>query len=148
MSWSKILSLANVSIFKMSHGRLGSRLGRQSVLLLNTTGRRTGKHYATTLSYYRDGEAYLVVGSNWGKETQPDWYLNLLQQLRTTIQVGSTSIEVVARPADETEYQRLWELIAPKNGQYIRYQKGITRRIPIVILTPVRVDSSADSKTQ
>lgn len=109
-------------------------MGRQNVLLLFTTGRKSGKNYATTLSYYQDGTNYLVVASNWGKETHPDWYLNLLHQPYVEIQVGGKKIPMRAHPAVEEEYERLWKLVTAKNEQYISYQNGIQRKIPIVIL--------------
>ena len=135
-NWRKFFTRLNVSVFRLSGGRLGSKMGRQSVLLLHTQGRKTGKHYLTTLSCYRDGENYLVVASNWGKESHPSWYYNLLQYPNTVIQVGSKTINVTAQPAGEIAYQRLWVLVTQKNEQYIEYQKKMNRRIPIVVLRP------------
>ncbi len=134
--WNKVFTEVNVFIYQISKGRLGNRMGRQSVLLLNTTGRKSGKQHVTSLSYYKDGNSYLVVASNWGKKTHPDWSLNLLKTPQTTIQVGPKLIQVEARQAQEEDYLRLWELISLKNNQYIQYQKGLQRKIPIVILTP------------
>ncbi len=135
-SMEKFFTSVNVFIFRTSRGHLGNRMGRQSVLLLNTIGRKSGKRHTTTLSYYRDGSNYLVVASNWGKENHPGWYYNLVQQPSTTIQVGPEIILVEARPAQAEEYQRLWELVTSQNDQYIHYQAGLKRKIPIVILTP------------
>jgi len=127
----------HVFIYQASHGHLGSQLGRQSMLLLYTTGRRSGKKRVTSLAYYRDGSNYLIVGSNWGKENQPAWFHNLMGQPRATIQVGSKTIAVLARQAQGEEYQRLWGQVTSQNRQYIEYQKHINRRIHIVILTPM-----------
>ncbi len=135
--WTKFFTAANVFIFRATKGRLGSQLGRQSVLLLKTVGRKSGKSYLTTVTYFRDGTDYLLVGSNWGKEYHPDWLLNLMQHPVTTIQVGGKTIMVEARQAQEDEYRRLWQLVIRKNEQYIQYQGYMRRRIPIVILTPV-----------
>ena len=112
-------------------------MGKQSVLLLHTIGRKSGLSYTTTLSYYRDGNSYLVVASNWGKETNPDWLLNLMQLPHTTIQVKATTIAVEAHVAQCEEYSRLWELVTQQNNQYVQYQKRLKRKIPIVILTPI-----------
>lgn len=142
--WYKIFTQANVFIYQITKGFLGNRLGRQSVLLLHTTGRKSGKQYRTTLSYYRDGISYLVVASNWGKENHPDWYYNLLHQPQATIQVGREIIRVDAIQAGEDVYQRLWELISLKNNQYIEYQRGLKRKIPIVILTPTVTARDSD----
>ncbi len=134
--WIKFFTSLNVLIFRLSNGRLGNKMGKQSVLLLYTVGRRSGKRYITTLSYYRDGENYLVVASNWGKESHPGWYYNLLGHPETSIQVGSKVMHVRASSAGEQDYQRLWELVTTKNQQYIAYQKGLQRRIPIMVLAP------------
>jgi deazaflavin-dependent oxidoreductase (nitroreductase family) len=110
-NWIKIFTSANAFLFRITGGRLGNRMGGQSVLLLHTVGRKSGKPYTTPLSYYRDGDAYLVVASNWGKEDHPAWFYNLLQHPRTTIQVGGTLIPVEARPGEGKEYERLWALV-------------------------------------
>jgi F420H(2)-dependent quinone reductase len=106
-------------------------------------GRKSGKNYVTSLSYYRDGNTYLVVASNWGKEYHPDWFHNLMQHPQTTIQVGPTTIQVKAQQAHDQQYTRLWELVTHQNEQYLHYQKGLKRQIPIVILTPM--DLTLDS---
>ncbi len=134
--WIKIFTSANAFLFRISGGRLGNRMGGQSVLLLHTVGRKSGKPYTTPLSYYRDGDSYLVVASNWGKEVHSAWFFNLLDHPRTTIQVGGAVIPVEARPAEGKEYERLWAQVTLLNDQYIKYQKGLARRIPIVILKP------------
>jgi len=135
-TWIKIFTKANVFVFQLTRGRLGSRMGRQSVLLLHHIGRKSGKSRMTTLTYFRHGDNYLLVASNWGKEYHPDWFHNLMQQPRTTIQVGAVTIPVEARQAQGEEYTRLWELVTRQNDQYIKYQAGLKRQIPIVILTP------------
>jgi deazaflavin-dependent oxidoreductase (nitroreductase family) len=136
IDWNKFFTRANVFLYQKTKGHLGSRMGRQSVLLLNTIGRKSGMQHTTTLSYYRDGGTYLVVASNWGMENHPGWYYNLLQNPHTTIQVGPTIIHVEARQALEEEYQKLWELVTRLNNQYIQYQTRMKRKIPIMILTP------------
>jgi F420H(2)-dependent quinone reductase len=137
IDWKKTFTKANVFIYRLSKGSLGNRMGRQSVLLLHTMGRKSGKQYVTSLSYYRDGNSYLVVASNWGKEQHPDWYNNLMHQPQTTIQVGARTLNVNAHSAKDEEYQRLWVLVTQKNEQYIQYQSGMNRKIPIVVLTPI-----------
>jgi deazaflavin-dependent oxidoreductase (nitroreductase family) len=135
-NFNKIFSAVNVVIYQQTKGRLGNRMGRQSVLLLHTVGRKSGKSYVTSLSFYRDGNTYLVVASNWGMEYHPDWFLNLINHPNTTIQVGRNTIKVEAHQAREEEYTRLWELVTHQNNQYVKYQKDLKRQIPIVILTP------------
>lgn len=133
---AKVFTKANAFVFQLTGGRLGSQLGVQSVLLLHTVGRKSGKAYVTPLSYYRDGENYLLVASNWGKENHPDWFVNLLQRPHTTIQAKDRVIHVVARQAQGEDYRRLWKAVTSQNPQYLQYQKEISRTIPIMILTP------------
>ena len=77
-NWIKIFMAVNAFVFQKTNGRLGNRMGKQSVLLLHTMGRKSGKTYTTSLSYYRDGNSYLLVASNWGRENHPNWFHNLL----------------------------------------------------------------------
>jgi len=134
--FTTVFPKANAFIYRITNGRLGSRMGKQSVLLVHTIGRKSGKPYTTPLSFYRDGGNYLIVGSNWGKENPPDWFLNLMQHPQTTIQVKGKTLQVEAYQAEGEDYQRLWAVVTKKNSQYLEYQKTTTRQIPILILTP------------
>ncbi len=135
-NWTRFFTSLHIHIYRLTNGWVGSRLGKQSILILNTTGRRSGKQYLTTLSYYRDGNRYLIVASNWGEERHPAWYFNLMHQPHTSIQVGSNTIAVEAQAAQGEERERLWQLVTAQNEQYSNYQKSLNRRIPIVVLTP------------
>jgi F420H(2)-dependent quinone reductase len=134
--FTKAFTSFNVAIYRISRGRLGSQLGPQSVLLLHSVGRKSGKAYITPVTYFRDGNNYLLVASNWGGEKNPDWYLNLLQQKRTTIQVKDRTLSVDAHSVEGEEYDRLWKRVTRQNAQYLQYQQKTTRRIPVVRLTP------------
>ena len=135
--WTKTFVAVNALIYRLSDGRLGSRMGKQSVLLLHTVGRSSGKNYVTPLSFYRDGANYLIVASNWGEKDQPDWFRNLMQKPQTTIKVKDQTIQVKARQMAGKEYDRLWSLVTKQNEQYLQYQRGLQRRIPIIVLTPL-----------
>lgn len=137
----KLFVWFNSFVFRLTGGRLGSQMGRQSVLLLHTIGRKSGKPHVTPLSYYRDGESYLLVASNWGKEHDPDWFRNLMQQPHATIQVKNETFRVQARQAGREEHERLWKLVTSRNPQYLNYQRGLARELPIVILS-AETDSS------
>ncbi len=134
--WIKVLMTINVFLYRLTNGALGSRMGGQSVLLLHTIGRKSGNAITIPLNYYRDGENYVIVASNWGKEYHPGWFYNLMQQGRTTIQVKHRTIPIKASQAPEGEYNRLWKVVTSQNDYYIRYQKQTERKIPILILTP------------
>ena len=135
--WVKALMAGNVLAYRLTGGLLGSKMAGQSVLLLNTVGRKSGKMYTTPMNYYRDGDDYLVVASNWGKEHNPAWYYNLMHQSTTIIQVNRKRIQVRAHEATGPEYDRLWQMVTQKNDFYIRYHEQTDRHIPIVLLSPM-----------
>ncbi len=132
----RLMMAINVFLYRLTGGVLGGRMMGQNVLLLTTLGRKSGKKRITPVNYYRDGENYLLVGTNWGKPVQAAWYLNLMRQPSAVIQVKKETLAVTARPADGDEYTRLWANVASLNPFYPRYQAQTRRRIPIVILTP------------
>ena len=127
---------SNVFVYRLSRGRLGSRMGGQSVLLLNTVGRKSGRSHTTPTNYYLDQGRYVIVASNWGGAHHPAWYYNLIHQPAATVQVKEKIIKVTARLAEDKEYDRLWCFVTHANAFYRRYQQKTTRNIPLIILTP------------
>ena len=105
------------------------------VLLLPTTGRRSGKARTTPLTFFRDGTNLVVIASNGGADRPPDWWLNLRQTPRAVVRIGTDTLVVTARPASEQERERLWVVITATYAGYARYQERTTRRIPVVRLT-------------
>jgi deazaflavin-dependent oxidoreductase (nitroreductase family) len=134
--WIKAMMSTNVFLYRLTRGALGSQMAGQSVLLLHTVGRKSGKAFTIPLNYYQDGENFVIVASNWGKENHPAWFYNLIQQGRTMVQVKNREIRVNASQAKGDDYARLWQLVTRQNDYYIRYQKQTSRKIPLVILTP------------
>jgi len=130
-------------LFQKTNGRLGSRLGKQTVLLLHTSGRNPAR--AIPLPCPISGIAVPIWW--WPPTGHPNWYKNLRQQPRANIQVGTALMAVDARPAEAQEYNRLWELVTRQNDQYLKYQKSTERRIPIVILTPTNTESGPTGVT-
>lgn len=131
----KVLIFLNTNLYRFTRGLLGSKMAGQDVLLLETTGRKSGKHYTTPINYYRDQGNYLVVASNWGKDHHPQWYYNLLHQPETTIQVKDRKLHVRAQTVPEADYERLWKLVSGQNEFYVQYQRATRRKIPLVILS-------------
>jgi F420H(2)-dependent quinone reductase len=132
----RILMAANVLAYRVTGGRLGSRMAGQDVLLLRTIGRKTGKVFFTPINYYLDGDRFVVVASNWGKPHHPGWYFNLMQQPQTEIQMNGKTLPVQASQASGDDYARLWKLVTSRNPFYPRYQQQTDRQIPLVVLTP------------
>jgi deazaflavin-dependent oxidoreductase (nitroreductase family) len=126
----------NAFLIRISGGRLGSKLGTQTILILHTVGRKTGRARAVPIAYFDYQGKYLLVASNWGKDKQADWYVNLKQEPRAKIEVKGQTIKVTARAAQGAEYTALWKFAAEQHPQYLDYQKMTSRRIPIVVLEP------------
>ena len=133
----KLLMALNVLVYRVSRGKLSSRMAGYTILLLHTTGNKSGVAYTIPLTYFQDGENFLVIASNFGRKHNPGWYYNLLRQPQATIQVREQLFPVIAHPAVGAEYDRLWKIIASWNNFYFRYQKKISRHIPVMVLKPV-----------
>jgi F420H(2)-dependent quinone reductase len=123
----------NAFLIRISRGRIGSRLGTQTILLLETTGRKTGQLREIPIAYFFHERKYLIVASNWGKDKHADWYLNLLKNPRAKLTVNGKTIQVTAHDAQGDEYNRLWEFATKKHPPYLHHQKMTSRHIPIVV---------------
>src|SRR5512147_2567530 len=99
----------NAFLIRFTDGRIGGKLGSQTILLLETVGRKTGQPRVTPVAYFFHEGKYLIVESNWGKDKDADWYLNLLKTPRATLQVKVQKIPVEAHAAQGDEYARLWK---------------------------------------
>jgi deazaflavin-dependent oxidoreductase (nitroreductase family) len=137
---SKVLTFVSrlhVLVYRASGGRLAGHFRKVApVLLLTTTGRKSGKQRTTPLLYVQDDEQYVIVASVGGAPTHPAWYLNLQGNPAATIQIGSRRIAVSARTASAEERARLWTRVTEMYPAYDDYQAKTSRTIPIVILAP------------
>ncbi len=127
----------NSLILRLSRGRLGSKLGTQTVLLLHTVGRKSGQERATPIAYFAYEGKYLIVASNWGKDKNAAWYLNLKKDPHARLEIYGKLIPVVAREAQGEEYDRLWKFATQRHPPYLDYQKKTTRHIPIMVFERV-----------
>lgn len=106
------------------------------VLLLTTTGRRTGRPHRVGLTYLPLGSGVAVVGSNGGAPKHPDWILNLRAHPQATVQIGGARVVLQAREATGKERDDLWERAVAAYPRYAAYRRRTGRRIPVVILEP------------
>jgi len=118
-------------------GRLGGRILGMPVLLLTTTGRRTGRPHPVGLTYLLHGSGYAVIGSNGGAPNHPDWLLNLRASPRAEVQVRDRTSVVRTREAAGDERHRLWDMAVAAYSGYDAYRKRSGREIPVVILEPL-----------
>jgi deazaflavin-dependent oxidoreductase (nitroreductase family) len=104
------------------------------VLLLTTTGRRSGEQRTTPLIYGRHGEDYLIVASKGGAPEPPAWYLNLTDDPEVQLQVKADRFRARARTATADEKPELWQTMAEIWPDYDGYQTRTDREIPVVVL--------------
>jgi F420H(2)-dependent quinone reductase len=132
----RALSKAHLAAYRVSRGRVLGSVAGMPVLLLTTTGRRSGKARTTPLTFFRDATDLVVIASNGGADRSPDWSLNLQRSPRAVVEIGSDTLVVTARPASQAERERLWVVITATYAGYARYQDRTKRPIPVVLLTP------------
>jgi len=124
--------------YRLTGGLVGGRVGRAPVLLLTTTGRKSGRPRTTPLLYMQDGLDLVIIASNGGSDRHPDWWVNLRHDPRAEVQLGRERLTMRAEKAGAEEKGRLWPLITGMYPQYDGYQRRTKRDIPVVILRPER----------
>ncbi len=130
----KAVSGAHTALYRASRGRIGGRIVGMPVLLLTTTGRRSGRSRVTPLCFVRDGDAVVVVASNGGSDYVPGWWLNLRSDPEAEIEIGPARTRVTARKASAGERARLWPEFTSRYSGYADYAARTAREIPVVIL--------------
>jgi deazaflavin-dependent oxidoreductase (nitroreductase family) len=130
-----------IAEFRANAGSVAAFAGRR-LLLLHTTGARSGKRRVTPLAYRRVGAGYAVFASNAGAPTNPHWYHNLLADPRVTVEFGSLAFEVIGRVADSEERGRIWNRQIQEFPHFAEYEQKTTRIIPVVILEPAPTSHS------
>jgi len=130
----------NEAMIHEFHAKAGKGVGDfgDQLLLLTTTGARSGEERTTPVMYHRDAERYVVVASKAGAPDNPGWYHNLKAHPVARVEVGTESgtetFEVTAHEAEGEERERIWaDRIAIAPG-FLDYQRKTSRRIPVMIL--------------
>jgi deazaflavin-dependent oxidoreductase (nitroreductase family) len=121
--------------YRGNEGRLGGSWEGRDLLLLTTTGRKSGVPHTKPMVYTRDGDRLLVYASKAGAPTHPDWYLNLVADPHVVVEVGPERFEAVAAPLEGEERDREFAAQAARVPVFGDYAKKTSRVIPIVALT-------------
>jgi deazaflavin-dependent oxidoreductase (nitroreductase family) len=124
-----------VAEFRARGGQVGGYHATMQLLLLTTTGARTGQRRAVPLTYAPDGDRYIVTAGNAGSDRHPAWYHNLMANPEATVEVGTEAFTTEAVIADESERESLYDLFAAAYPILDDYQSQTARQIPLVILT-------------
>jgi F420H(2)-dependent quinone reductase len=138
VSWqhqvNRLAGAMNRVLYRWSGGKIGGSVRGVPVLLLTTTGRRSGKRRAMPLLYMQDGDALVVVASEGGAPRNPAWLLNLQADPSVDVEIGRTRERRRAREATQEERGRLWPLLVQLYPPYESYQRKTARTLPIVLL--------------
>ena len=128
--WNK----AVIEEFRANAGKVGGHFANQTLLLLHTTGAKSGQDRVNPVVYLRDGDHYVIFASKAGAPTNPDWYHNLVANPIVEVEVGSEHFSARATVAAEPERTNLFNRIATASPGFAEYQRNTTRIIPVVIL--------------
>jgi F420H(2)-dependent quinone reductase len=136
-AWALRLSgKLNVPLYRLSRGRIGGRVGRIPVLLLTTTGRRSGQQRTAPVVFMKDGERLVVIGSNAGNTRPPAWALNLRANPDASVEVRADRRDVRARVAEGEEREDLWRRINQEYSGFDDYKARTSRDIAVFVLEP------------
>ncbi len=137
MSGTSERQAANAAIiaeFRANGGKTTGPFADIPLLLLTTVGAKSGQSRTSPVAYTTDGDR-LIMASNGGRPTSPDWYHNLQAQPSATVEVGDASFQVTAATASGPECTRLYEQQVAAIPLFASFQPQTTRLIPVVVLT-------------
>jgi F420H(2)-dependent quinone reductase len=132
----RVITKLHSFVYHAMNGKVGGHIAGGPVLLLITTGRKSGRERTVPLLYLRDGEDMVVVASNGGTASHPAWWLNLMTYPEATVEVGGRMVRVRAEEAGSEETKRLWPELVEMYGGYEDYRRRTDREIPVVFLHP------------
>lgn len=121
--------------FRSNRARSGGPFEGRPLLLLTTTGAKSGQHRTTPMMYVPDGDRLLVIASNAGAQAHPDWYYNLVAHPEVTVEVGTETYDATAAVTQGAERDQLWTSIVDKYPFFTEHQAKITRQIPVIALS-------------
>ena len=120
--------------FRANGGKVGGQFEGAPMLILHTTGARSGRERENPLVYQADGDRIVVFASKGGAPTNPDWYHNLRADPRVSVELGETRFNAVARVAEGEERERIWARQKELMPGFADYERQTDREIPVVVL--------------
>ena len=134
---------AVIEEFRANGGRVGGELRSTPLLLLGTTGARSGRPRTTPLAYRRVGGRLYVIASSGGRPSHPDWYFNLRAHPQVNVEVGEERFAATATVLEGAERDRVFAAIVERSPDAGRHQAKAGRTIPVIALDPIE-RSAAD----
>lgn len=132
----------NTPAYKLSGGRIGAKVGDAPVLLLTTTGRKSGERRTAPIVYLQRGEAMVLIDTNAGNEKLPGWSHNLRANPRAEVQIGREKVAVTARAAAGAEREELWRACNDQYGGFDEYITWMKRTPSVWVLEPATAEAA------
>jgi deazaflavin-dependent oxidoreductase (nitroreductase family) len=126
----------NTPLYRLSGGRIGGKVGRAPVLLLTTTGRKSGEPRTAPVVYLADDENVVVINTNAGNAKVPAWSLNLVAKPEAEVELGREKRKVRARIAEGEERADLWRKHNEQYAGFDDYEAKLDRAISVIVLEP------------
>ena len=120
--------------FRSNNGQVGGPFEGAPLLLLHSTGAKSGRERVSPMMYRKIGDAWAVFASKAGADTNPDWYHNLLANTHARIEVGTQTFDVTARTTSDEEREPIWSAQKAEYTGFAGYEQKTSRQIPVVIL--------------
>jgi deazaflavin-dependent oxidoreductase (nitroreductase family) len=136
MSENEDWNAAIIREFRENGGKVGGPFEGAPLLILHSTGAKTGQERVNPIMYQAVGDDYAVFASKAGAPTNPDWYHNLVANPEATVEVGTDTVKVAARVTEGDERERIWSKQKADYPGFAEYEEKTSRQIPVVILTP------------
>ena len=120
--------------FRANGGKVTGMFAGAPLILLTTTGARTGQPRTSPLVYTTDNGRLVVIGSKGGASTHPDWYHNLRANPEVTVEVESERFPARATVPEGAERERLFDQMAAQMPNFAEFQRNTTRQLPVIVL--------------
>jgi deazaflavin-dependent oxidoreductase (nitroreductase family) len=120
--------------FRANEGKVGGNFEGAPVLLRTTTGRKSGRSHTNPMMFLPAGDDVVVFASKGGSDTDPDWYLNLVNEPTVTVEIGTQKYQAMASTIDRAEQDELYAEQAALYPGFAEYEAKTTRLIPVVRL--------------
>jgi len=132
----RMVGKLNAPVYRLTGGRVGGKVGKGPVLLLTTTGRKSGQPRTAPVLYLADGERFVVIDTNAGNQKTPAWSLNLKANPDAEVEVGRKRLQVRARAAEGEERADLWRRHMDQYEGWDYYESKLDRQPDVFVLEP------------
>ena len=124
--------------FRANEGRVGGFFKNMNLLLLHTTGAKSGKPRLNPTAYMEDGNRIVIIASKAGAPTHPSWYYNLVANPKVSVEVGTKKFRALASVTEEPERTSLYDKMAALYPGFEEYRQKTTRIIPVITLSKIK----------